>query len=411
MNEPRPDPASPVDAAPPVDPAPPAEGTLEIRGAARPRAKTGSVRSFFFRSQEDASAEEQLPGERPHGWHLERLRAALARSAQRVEEGGEVVWRVPWGALEACLGQVLEEMDRDADQARGVLEDAFRRAETQVEQPLSAPAPAPAAPPAEGGAAAPGDPGRTAQLERDLELRAQEVRYLERRLEEQAEQSAAAAAAAATRAAEERVRAEAGRGAAEAACAAAEAALRSTRAALQAAESEAQAWRARSEELGDRLNEAAEEQARREERAREEEEQLRAELTRLEGLLRALVDELPEGDELPPGPPEVRLAALRALAVELDACARERRGAASLIPLPDLPGALRRVEVGLASGSPGRRERLLALRAELGALGTRWEALWPRARRGAASLPELLELVGLAQRACAGERELEALLG
>lgn len=364
-------------------PDPPVEGTLEIRDPdPRPSPRPGAVRHFFFRSEEDVSGEELLPVDRPDGWYLERLRAALARNAQRVEQDGEVVWRVPWGILVECLGQVLEEMDRPAAEAPAVLEDAFRRAETAVEtrlEPATPEAP-PDRPPdpsdradlAAAQARAGAAEARVAELEQELGMRAQEVRYLEarqgdlrqelddaqERLREQEEELSdlQEEAAAKVGALEERLRDE----------------------------------QARAAGLEARLTAQAEELRRREERARAEEDRLQRELARLDGFLRAVAEELPpEGQGLPPGEAPTRLANLRALVLELEACARERRAGAALVPVPDLEGLAARLE-----GEP--LQELLSARA-------RFEPLLERARRGEARLHELLELVGLAQRWCARE--------
>jgi hypothetical protein len=373
-------------------PEPPAEGTLEIRDpTALPPARPGAVRQFFFRSEADRSGEELLPTEQPEGWHLARLRAALTRRAQRQEQDGEVIWRVPWGVLVEALGEVLEEMGRDPGEAPDVLADAFRRAETAVEAPLPAAPPAGPSPDAkradeaEALAAARGE---------ELAMRAQEVRYLETRLGDLRQGLADA---------EER-RAEQEEELAELQ---AEAAARARE--LEARLSEA---RAQAAGLEARLSAQTAALARREAEAREEEARLQRELARLDGLLRALVEELPaEGEGLPPGDAPARLAALRALSVELEACARERRAAAALVPLPDLEALLARLEAGAAAAPPPRRARLAALKDELLALQARWAPLHERARRGEARLDELLELAGLAQRACAREREADLLLG
>lgn len=382
------------DAPPPL----PEEGTLEIREPEpRPTPPPGAVRSFFFRSAEDISAEELLPTERPEGWHLERLRAALSRSAQRVEEEGEVVWRVPWGILVECLGQVLEEMDRDADEVQAVLADALRRAETAVETPLRPAGEAPEA----GAQAAPQVAALQAQLaeaeeraraaaaraeqaearaaaqETALAQRAQEVRYLESDQRQLREQLASAGEAQRAQV-EARAREQT------------EAAAR-----LAALEASLAAEQARATGLETRLAAQAEELTRQEERAREEEERLQRELARLDGFLRAVAEELPpEGQGLLAEDAPTRLANLRALVVELEACARERRAGAALLPLPDLDGL-----TGGRTNEPGDE-----LRGELTAARERFLPLLERARRGEGRLQELFELVALAQRWCERER-------
>lgn len=368
----------------PLPDLPPEEAsTLEIREQT-PEAKPGAVGSFFFRSAEDQS-QEALVTPRQRAEHVERLREAIARRAQRVESGGEVLWRVPWGLLMESLGQVLAEMDKDAGDAPSVLESAFRRAETAIDGPPP--------PPPEPGPSRAELQARVAALEGEAEMRRQEVRYLEERLREARE-----AGEQAGRALEE----SRARGTSE---------LAAAQEARRAAEQQAAERAGRLEALERRLVDLTRERAEREEEAREEEDRLSSELRRLEGLLRALLDDLPEeGDALPPGSPEARLAALRALAVELDGQARERRAGATLLPVPELSRSLARLDAALPRAASARRERLVALREELLDLTARWEAALDRARRSQARFPDLLELAGLAQRACAREQELDALL-